>query len=102
MGCGGLAPGFGNGAAKNAGRDGDDLEYDPVGLGEERGRGLVGMKWWRGVGAAAAGEGSVECGEGEGTGGSYHRPVFGEERVFLIDLAAMGLSYEGAGYVLLV
>lgn len=51
---------------------------------------------------AAAGEVSVQCGEGERAGGSYHRPVFGEKKVFLIDLAAMGLSYEGAGYVLLI
>lgn len=51
------------------------------------------------------GGGRRECGVwrgGERAGGSYHRPVFGGEKVLLIELAAMGLSYEGVGYVLLV
>lgn len=70
MRCRGLAPGFGYGAAKNAGGDSDDLEYDPVGLEEGE---LAGRKWRRrgrevgGAGGAAAGQGSVER-EREGWG----------------------------------
>lgn len=49
--------------------------------------------FWGGFGGAAG----EECGE---RGGSYHRPVQGEP--LWIDSAAVGLSYEEAGCVLLV
>lgn len=51
---------------------------------------------------SGCGGGRGECEERERVGGSYHRPVFGEEKVLSIDLAAVGLSDEGLGYVLLV
>lgn len=84
MGCRRLAPGFRDGAAKNAGRDRDDLEYDPVGLGERVGGGrlLAGMKMAEGGGC---GGGRGECGVWRGrerAGGSYHRPVFGGGKRF--------------------
>lgn len=87
-----MPPGFANGAAEDAGGNGNDLEYDPVGLGELAGmNGGAGRFFWGGEGrevGAAAGE---ECGERDrerGGCGSYHRLVFGGEGGFVDRLSS--------------